>query len=70
MAEYSAMLLFSHILIMRVQPGTLKNKKRKIQIMQNKFTHFCLKLGKIHHISEKEFRLINWLPPVKALTSA
>ena len=35
--------------------------KTKIQIMQNKFIRFCLKLDKMHHISEKEFRLVNWL---------
>ena len=33
--------------------------------MQNKCIHFCLKLDKIHHISEEEFRLINWLPNSK-----
>ena len=30
--------------------------------MQNKNISFCLKLDKMHHISEEEFRLINWLP--------
>ena len=35
--------------------------KAKIQIMQNKFIRFCWKLEKMHHISEKEFRLMNWL---------
>ena len=47
-------LLFSLILIMRVQPGTLismKNEKKKIQIIQNKYIRFCLKLDKMHHIS-------------------
>ena len=67
-AECSAMFLFSHTLIMRLQPGTLismKNRKKKIQIMQNKFIRFCLKLDKMHHISEEEFKLINWLPTSK-----
>ena len=59
LAECSAMLLFSHIFIMSVQPGTLITKK----IMQNKYIHFCLKLDKMHYISEKQFRLINWFPP-------
>ena len=39
-----------------------EKRKKKIQIMQNKKISFGLKLDKIHHISEKEFRLINWLP--------
>ena len=29
--------------------------------MQNKCIHFCLKLDKMHHISEN-FKTINWLP--------
>ena len=29
--------------------------------MQNKCIHFCLKLHKMHHISEEEFKLIDWL---------
>ena len=36
--------------------------KKKIQIMQNKCIRFCLKLDKMHNISEVEFRFINWLP--------
>ena len=62
--ECSAMLLFSCILIMCAQPGTrisTKKQKNKIQVIQNKYIRFCLKLDKIHHISENEFRLINWL---------
>ena len=39
--------------------------KKKIQIMQNKCTRFCLKSDKMHHISEEEFKLINWLPTSK-----
>ena len=65
-AECSAMLFFSHIFIMRVQPGKSQWKnKNEIQIMQNKCIRFYLKLDKMHHISEKEFRLINWLPTSK-----
>ena len=30
--------------------------------MQNKCIHFCLKLDKMHHISEEDFKTINWLP--------
>ena len=30
--------------------------------MQNKCISFCLKLDKMHHISEKDFKTINWLP--------
>ena len=33
--------------------------KNEIQIIKNKCIRFCLKLDKMHHISEKEFRLIN-----------
>ena len=33
--------------------------------MQNKCIQFCLKLDKMHYISENEFRLINWLPTSK-----
>ena len=33
--------------------------------MQSKYIHFCLKLDKMHHISEEEFKLINWLPTSK-----
>ena len=30
--------------------------------MQNKCIGFCLKLDKMHHISEEDFKTINWLP--------
>ena len=33
--------------------------------MQNKCIRLCLKLDKMHHISEEEFRLVNWLPTSK-----
>ena len=33
--------------------------------MQNKCIRFCFKLDKMHHMSEEEFRLINWLPTSK-----
>ena len=33
--------------------------------MQNKCISFSHKLNKMHHISEEEFRLINWLPSNK-----
>ena len=42
-----------------------KLKKKKIQIAQNKCIRLCLKLDKRHHISSKEFELINWLPAIK-----
>ena len=29
--------------------------------MQNKCIRFCLKLDKMHHISEEGFKTINWL---------
>ena len=46
-------------------PNLNEKTKKKIQIMQNKCIRFCLKLDKMHHISENEFRLINWLPTSK-----
>ena len=46
-------------------PNLNVKAKRKIQIIQNKCIRFCLKLDKMHHISEEEFRLINWLPTGK-----
>ena len=30
--------------------------------MQNKCIRFCLKLDKMHYISEENFKTINWLP--------
>ena len=33
--------------------------------MQNKCIRFCLRLVKMHHISDEDFRLINWLPTSK-----
>ena len=53
---------------MRVQSGTpisMKTTKEKIQTIQNKCISFCLKLDKMHHISEEEFKLINWLATSK-----
>ena len=35
--------------------------------MQNKCIHLCLKLDKMHHISEDEFKSINWLPTSKSV---
>ena len=43
----------------------LKEMKKKIQIMQNKCIRFCLRLNKMHHICEEDFRLINWLSTSK-----
>ena len=33
--------------------------------MQNECIGFCLRLDKMHHISEEDFRSINWLPTSK-----
>ena len=30
--------------------------------MPNKCICFCLKLDKMHHFSEEDFKTINWLP--------
>ena len=43
--------------------------KRKKQIRQNKWIRFCLRLDKTHHISEEDFRLINWLPTSKRVVT-
>ena len=46
-------------------PNLTEKTKKKTQIMQNKCIRFCLRLDKKHHISDKDFRLINWLPTSK-----
>ena len=38
--------------------------KKRLQAMQNKCIHFCLKLDKISTISHKEFKDLNWLPVI------
>ena len=43
-------------------PHLTEETKRKMQIMQNKYMWFCLRLDKMQHISLAEFRQINWLP--------
>ena len=46
-------------------PNLTDKTKKNIQIMQNKCIRFCLRLDKMHHIPEEDFRLINWLPTSK-----
>ena len=46
-------------------PNLAEKTKKKIQIMQNKCIRFCLRLDKMQHISDEDFRLINWLPTSK-----
>ena len=36
--------------------------KNRIQAFQNKCIRFCLQLGKVTHVSHKEFETLNWLP--------
>ena len=36
--------------------------KKTLQITQNKCIRFYLELDKMHHISEEDFKTINWLP--------
>ena len=36
--------------------------KNRIQTFQNKCIRFCLQLGKVTHVSHKEFKTLNWLP--------
>ena len=38
-----------------------------MQIIQNKCIRLCLKLDKMHHISEEEFKSINGLPTSKRI---
>ena len=49
---------------MNVPCGTLTSLKalKNLQITQNKCIRFCAKLDNIHHISEEDFKTINWLP--------
>ena len=35
--------------------------KKTLQITQNKCIRFYLELDKMHHISEEDFKTINWL---------
>ena len=46
-------------------PNLTEKMKKKIQTMQNKCIRFCLRPDKMHHISDEDFRLINWLPTSK-----
>ena len=43
-------------------PNLSKKVKSKIQTSQNKCIRFCPQLDKMSHISQKEFKTINWLP--------
>ena len=43
-------------------PNLKEKPKNKMQIAQNEFVRFSLKVDKRHHISRKEFESINWLP--------
>ena len=47
-------------------PNLTEKMKKKMQITQNKCIRFCLRLVKMHHISEEDFRLMNWLPASKS----
>ena len=43
-------------------PNFTEKTKKKIQIMQNNYIWFYLRLDKMQHLSLVEFRSINWLP--------
>ena len=43
-------------------PLVSTNIRQKIEVTQNKFIHFSLKINSRHHIGAKEFEKINWLP--------
>ena len=51
-------------------PNLTEKTKKKIQIMQNKYTWFCLGLDKIQLISLTKIRSISWLPTKKEFTNA
>ena len=42
-------------------PNLNEKRKKKSQAMQNKCIRYFPKLEKMHHVPEKDFRLINWL---------
>ena len=35
---------------------------KALEILQDKCIHICLKLDKMHHISEEDCKTTNWLP--------
>ena len=43
-------------------PNPIVKHKKALQIIQNKYICFCLKLQKMHHISKGDFKTINWFP--------
>ena len=43
-------------------PNLCKKFKNKIQTTQNKCVRFCFNLDKMAHISQNEFKKLNWLP--------
>ena len=56
-------LIQSHFDYSFVSWHSLVGKKigKKIQVTQNKYIQFCLKLNSRYHIGAKEFQEINWL---------
>ena len=65
--ECYTMHSYNHIFIMHVPRGTLTlmQSLKKLPVMQNKCIRFYLKLDKMHHISEEDFKTnncSNWLP--------
>ena len=43
-------------------PRGILTLMQSLKKLQNKFIGFCLILDKMHHISEEDFKTINWLP--------
>ena len=43
-------------------PNLTKKLKNSIQTTQNKSICFCLQLHKLNHVSQEEFKGLNWLP--------
>ena len=50
-------------------PNLIENTKKKVQIMQSKCIHFCLRLDKMHHIPLTELISINWLATKEIFTN-
>ena len=48
-------------------PNLTKKLKNRIQTPQNKSIRFCRHLDKMTHISDKEFKTLNWLPVTETI---
>ena len=44
--------------------------RKKLQVTQNKYIRFCLKLNSRQHIGAKKFKEVNWLPTTERVEHA